>query len=146
MSKESPNIMLRALKPARGSGGFTLVEVLLSIVLLALIGTAVSALYASAGGLIDEQMDRMLLDSRLRSRMEFLLSTDFASLSSGSETVSVNGKNFSINWTVAAVDLNADSNPEPDAKQVTVSVPELPGRSLTTIVIVDSENRVKKIL
>jgi prepilin-type N-terminal cleavage/methylation domain-containing protein len=136
--------MVRALKPARGPNGFTLVEVLLSIVLLALIGTAVSALYASAGGLIDEQMDRILLDSHLRSRMEFLLSTYFASLSSGSESVSVNGKNFSINWTVAGVDLDGDSNPEPDAKQVTVSVLELPARSLTAI-IMDSENRVKKI-
>ena len=34
---------------------------------------------------MDDQIDRMLIDSKLRSRMELLVNTDFYSLSSGSE-------------------------------------------------------------
>ncbi len=60
------------------------------------------------------------------------------------ETVIVNGQDYTLTWTVVNVDLDGDLTPEPNAKQVTVSVTEVPGRSLTTI-IVDHEGRVGKI-
>ena len=63
--------------------GFTLIEVLLASALMGLIGIVISALYSSASGSFDETSERMLLDSHLRSRMEFLISTDFASINSG---------------------------------------------------------------
>jgi len=70
--------------------------------------------------------------------------TDFGSLESDSEGVTINGKVYTINWTVVSVDLNGDGTPEPTAKQVTVSVAGMSDRSLTTI-LVDHEKRVGKI-
>jgi hypothetical protein len=120
------------------------VEALFSIVLLGVMATAIAVPYISGFQSLDVQADRMLLDCRLRSRMEVLVGTDFASLTDGSEVVAVNGGNYTISWAVANVDLDGDSTPEPNAKQVTVSITELPDRSLTTI-LVDNEGRVGKI-
>ncbi len=124
--------------------GFTLVEVLVSVALLGFMATGISALYLSGFQSLDAQNDRMLLDSRLRSRMEVLVGTDFGTLSNGSEVVGINGQNYTINWTVALTDLNGDSTPEPNAKQVTVSIAGVAGRSLTTIVV-DHEGKLGKI-
>lgn len=126
--------------------GFTLVEVLVSVILLGFMATGISAMYLSGLRSLDAQNDRMLLDSRLRSRMEVLVGTDFAALSNGSdsEEVSINGQNYTIDWTIASIDLDQDGHPESNARQVTVSVAGVSGRSLTTI-IVDSEGRLGKI-
>jgi hypothetical protein len=138
--KKPPN----PLRRFHDAWGFTLLEALIAVAILGLVGTAVSALYASGSRSVDESIDRMLLDSRLRSRMEFLISTDFASLSNGSESVTVNGQNYTITWSVAAIDLDGDAIPESDAKQVTVVISELPERYLT-VLIVDCGDKVKKI-
>ena len=124
--------------------GFSLVEILLSVILLGLMITAISALYISGLESLGAQDDRMLLDSHLRSRMEVLVGTDLTALSNGSEVVSVNGQNYTIDWTVVPIDLDGDSNPEPNAMQVTVSVAGVAGHSLTTM-IVDHEGKVGKI-
>ena len=124
--------------------GFTLLEALFSVVLLGVMATAIAVPYISGFQSLDVQADRMLLDSELRSRMEILVGTDFGSLSNGSEVVAVNGKNYTISWTAVNLDLDGDLTPEPNAKQVTVSITELPDRSLTTI-LVDNEGRVGKI-
>ena len=126
------------------STGFTLVEALLSVVILGLMVTGISAMYLSGFQSLNTQDDRMLLDSRLRSRMEVLVGTDFASLSNGSEVVTVNGQSYTINWIVVSVDLDGDATPEPNAKQLSVATTGLSGRKLTTIVV-DHEGRVSKI-
>ena len=128
----------------RTCAGFTLVEAMLSVVILGLMVTGISALYLSGLQSLNTQDDRMLLDSRLRSRMEMLVGTEFATLSNGSEVVTINGQDYTINWNVVSVDLDGDSTPESNAKQVTVSVSGVTGRSLTTIVV-DHEGRVSKI-
>jgi len=130
--------------PFKTYRGFTLVEALLSVALLGLMATGIATLYASGLQSLSTQDDRMLLDSALRSRMEVLVGTKFDALSDSSEVVTVNGQNYTIAWTVVNVDLDGDSTPEPNAKQVTVSITELPDRSLTTI-LVDNEGRVGKI-
>ena len=124
--------------------GFTLVEVLVSVILLGFMATGISTLYLSGWRSLDAQNDRMLLDSRLRSRMEVLVGTDFAVLSNGSEVVSINGQNYTFDWTVVSIDLDQDGHPESNARQVTVSVAGVSGHSLTTI-IVDHEGRLGKI-
>ena len=124
--------------------GFTLVEVLLAVVFLALLATSFSTVYSSGFQTLDVQIDRMLLDSRLRNRMEVLVSTGFDSLSNGSENVTVNGNTYTSTWTVALADLNNDSISEPSAKTVTVSISGMPERSLTTI-MVDHEDMIGKI-
>ena len=96
--------------------GFTLVEALFSVVLLGIMATAIAVPYISGFQSLDVQADLMLLDSKLRSRMEILVGTDFGSLGNGSEVVAVNGKNYTISWTAVSMDLDGDSNPEPNAK------------------------------
>ena len=128
----------------KGSGGFTLVEVLLSVVFLGLLATGVATVYSSGFQSLDEQADRMLLDSKLRSRMELLTATDFGSLGNGSEVVTVNGKNYTITWTVVFVDMDGDLTPETTAMQATVSVTGMSDRTLTTI-LVDNQAKVGKI-
>jgi len=128
----------------RNPNGFTLVEVMLTVAFLGLLGAAASTVYFSGQQSLDYQADRMLLDGLLRSRMEVLIGTDFDLLSSGSEDVTINGTTYTINWTVVAVDLNADSITESSAKSITVSVSGMLARSLTTI-IADHENLMGKI-
>jgi prepilin-type N-terminal cleavage/methylation domain-containing protein len=124
--------------------GFNLVEVLLSVVLLGLMASVIMYLYSSSYAVIDEEAVRMPLDGYLRSRMELLVGKPFAELSNGSENVTVQGQSFTINWSVAPVDLDGDTIPEPTAKQVTVSVAGAANHSLTTILI-DPEGSVGKI-
>ena len=124
--------------------GFTLVEALLSVALLALVASTIAAPYIAGLQSLDGQNDRMLLDNALRSRMEVLVSTDFDSLSNGSEVVIVKGANYTISWTVVNLDLNGDATPEPNAVQISVSVSGLPNASLTTI-MVNNEGRVGKL-
>lgn len=124
--------------------GFTLVEVVLAVIILALMVSGISALYISGFQSLNVEHDRMLLDSRLRSRMEVLVGTDIGALVNGSEVVTVNGKNHTITWTVAPIDLDGDATPEPNAVQATVSVSGVAGATLTTI-LVDHEGKVGKI-
>ena len=93
------------IKLQRKKNGFTLVEALLSVALLALVDTTIAAPYVAGLQSLDGQNDFMLLDSLLCSRMEVLVGTDFSLLSDGSEVVTVNGQSYTIDWTVVPVDL-----------------------------------------
>ena len=126
------------------SSGFNLVEVLLSVVLLGLLASVIMYLHSSSYAVIDEEAIRMPLDGYLRSRMEVLVGKAFADLSDGTDVVMVKGQNYTINWSVAPIDLDGDTIPEPMAKQVTVSVAGSANHSLTTILI-DHEGLVGKI-
>jgi type II secretory pathway pseudopilin PulG len=130
--------------PGKNHRGFTLVEALLTSLFLGILGTAISTVYSSAFQTMNDQTDRMLLDSRLRSRMELLVNTDFYSLSSGSENVTINGKSYTIQWSVTPVDLSGEGTAEATAVKVTVSVSGFFERSLITI-MVDHEDIVGKI-
>ena len=134
----------KMINPLKTWSGFTLVEVLFSVILLGIIATSITVPYISGFQSLEVQSEHMLLDSQLRSRMELLVGTDFGTLSSGSEVVTVNGQNYTINWNVVPIDLDGDSSPEPTAKQVIVSETGVSGRSLTTI-LVDNEGKVEKL-
>jgi prepilin-type N-terminal cleavage/methylation domain-containing protein len=134
----------RNMNRTKSHNGFTVTEVLFSVILLGIIAMTVTVPYISGLQSLEVQADRMLLDSRLRSRMEVLVGTDFDSLNSGSEVVTVNEQNYTINWNVVLLDLDGDTNPEPTAVQVSVSVAGMSGSSLTTIVV-DNEGRIGKI-
>ena len=117
---------------ASGAAGFTLVEALLSIVILALASSTVAALYFTGLQTLDVQAEQFLIDSELRSRMEWLLSKKFDRLVDGTQSVTVGGQAYTLQWQVVNVDLDGDSVPESSAKQVTVS---LAGKGLTTLVV-----------
>lgn len=130
-----------ALYYARSTAGFTLVEALISAVVLALAATAMASLYYGGILAMETQSVQTVLDGYLRSRMEWHISQKLDRIASGSETITVGGKSYTLQWTVSNKDLNGDLVPEPDAKEVTVTVG---GRSLSTI-IVDNRGKVTKI-
>jgi len=132
------------MKMTKRSDGFTLVEALLSVAILGLLAATMGTVYSSANQALAVQTDHMLLDSKLRSRMEYLMGTSFGALGDSSEIVPINGNNYQIVWTVVPIDLDGDSTPEATAKQVTVSVTGMSNKSLTTI-RVDNLGLVGKI-
>jgi hypothetical protein len=73
--------------------------------------------------------------------MEWLLAQKIDQLAGGNDTLTIEGRNHSLTWTVVAVDLNGDGLAEPDALRITVACT---GRSLTTIVV-DHGGAVGKI-
>ena len=116
----------------RRRNGFTLVEALLAVVIFALMAGVLASLYASGLQNIAARDDGVALDSALRSQMEILLSEKYSQVTSGSSTISINGTDFNMIWTVAGIDLDGDTNSETDAKQITVSVAN---RSLDTLYV-----------
>lgn len=129
----------------RNHAGFTLIEALLTIVVVALMATAISGLYISGMRSLDVQARRVLLQGHLRSQMELLVGTPFNHLTSGSRAIDVATGNqtntYTISWTISPIDLDGDSTPEPDAKQVKVA---LEGQALTML-LTDHQGRVKKL-
>lgn len=132
---------MRGRSRNKTGAGFTLIEALLSIVILALIATVTSGLFTTGLQATEAFRDRAILDGYLTGRMEKLISTNFDQLANGTETVSVGGHNYTINWTVTDADLDGDTFPEAGAKEVTVTTDDL---ALSTI-IVDSTGQLGKI-
>ncbi len=132
---------MRGRSQNRTGAGFTLIEALVSIVILALIATVASNLFTTGIQATDSFRDRAILDGYLTGRMETLISTNFDQLANGTETVSVGGQNYTINWTVSDADLDGDTLPETGAKEVIVTVDDL---ALSTI-IVDTSGQLGKI-
>ena len=132
---------MRKKRPSSACAGFTLVEALVSIVMLAFIATVVSSLFVTGLQTSDALRDRAVLDSFMKSRMEKLISTNFDQLASGTEIVSAGGQNYTIDWTVTDADLDGDTFPEVGAKEIAVTLDDL---SLTTI-IVDTSGQLGKI-
>ena len=137
-------MVLHIINQIKASKGFTLLEAMVSTVILGLLALGVSAGYLSGLNSLDDQADRMLLDSHLRSRVELLVAQPFAQVNNGSENVSVGGENYTINWTVVLKDLDDDMTPETTAKEVTVAVAGQSERTVTMI-LVDNENKLGKI-
>ena len=130
---------------SKRSDGFTLVEAMLSVVILGLVAATMGTVYSSANQSLAVQTDHMLLDSALRSRMEYLMGTPFGDLDArNNSSYNVPGTSYWIVTTVAPIDLDGEAPNEETARQVTVSVTGMSGNSLTTI-RVDHEGFVGKI-
>jgi prepilin-type N-terminal cleavage/methylation domain-containing protein len=137
-------MMLRkTIKIIKRSDGFTLVEALLAVALLGLLAATMGTIYSSANQSLAVQTDHMLLDSALRSRMEYLMGTPFGDLAA-LDGDSENFGNYQIVTAVVLKDLDGDDNTEATAMQVTVSVTGMTDNSLTTI-RVDNQDMVGKI-
>ncbi|MGD9215606.1 MAG: hypothetical protein PVJ84_12380 [Desulfobacteraceae bacterium] len=122
-------------------GGFTLVEVTVSMLFLGIMVMGISGLYFAAQRLLLDQAHLLPLDSRLRGRMEEVVSRPFGAITGGSETITIDGQNYTITWSVTQPDLDGDTAAEPTAKLITVSVG---ARSLSTLVI-DNQGGIGKI-
>jgi hypothetical protein len=117
------------------------VEVTLSILFLGIMVMGVSGLYFTAQRSLLDQAHLLPLDSRLRGRMEEIVSRPFAAITGGSETITIDGKNYTVTWSVSQPDLDGDAAAEPTAKLITVTVQ---GRSLSTLVV-DTHGSIGKI-
>lgn len=138
------NALKKIINRLKTSGGFTLVEALFSVAILGLMASGITFMYTSGLQSLDAQSDRVLIESRLRGRMEDLVGRQFDLVISGTENVTVRGTNYTINWSVALFDINGDTAPDSNAKLVIVSVAELTDLSLTTI-LVNHEDKVGKL-
>ena len=126
---------------SKGESGFTLVEVLLSILILGLVTVTLSNVYFAGFNAVDARITEGLLDSAMRSRMEVLLAQKFDALSNGSEVIDVQGDSYTVSWTIGGIDLDEDTVDETDAKEITVAVAD---KSLSTIVV-DLSDQVGEI-
>jgi prepilin-type N-terminal cleavage/methylation domain-containing protein len=115
----------------RDCRGFTLVEVLLSILILGFSAVAISDVYTTGLNSLETRVHEGQLDTALRSQMERLLAQKFDQLANGSRAITVEGDSFILNWTVANVDLDGDATPEPGAKQITLTLGD---KTLVTVV------------
>jgi hypothetical protein len=109
----------------------TLVEVLLSIVILGVSVVAISDAYHTGLRALDAQASESELDAAIRARMETLLAEDFAALTGGQADVTVGGTSHKISWTVSPVDLDGDVAAEYAARHVVVTLRD---RSMEVIV------------
>lgn len=132
---------LRITSTTNRQSGFTLLEALISIVVVAYAAVVLSGLFMAGLQMLGAQEERVVLDAHLRSRMEILVSTHFDQLVSGVDTVTVRGEDHTLSWTVANVDLDGDASVELAAKSVTLT---MDGRSLWTI-MVDHWGRLGKL-
>jgi hypothetical protein len=117
------------------------VEVTVSILFLGIMVMGISGLYFAAQRSLLDQEHLLPLDSRLRGRMEEIVSRPFVAMTDGSEAITIDGRNYTVTWTVTHPDLDGDTAAEATAKEITVSVD---GRSLTTLVI-DNQGKIGKI-
>ena len=124
--------------------GLTLVEAMLCTALLGITAAAISGLFVTGLQSVDGNNAEMLIDSRLRSQMEQLLSRPFADVladGSGAAVVPVEAGTVTVNWVASLHDLDGDGVDEPNAMMVTVSVPG--SGSLSTLVVDHGDILVK---
>lgn len=130
----------RAAGPGRRHG-FTLIESLLSLVLLTLAAAIVGSIYFSGLQTLQVQSESILASSALRSKMEYLLSLQFDQLETGSQDITLGGKTQTLAWTVAFLDMDGDGELDETAKQITLT---LSGKTLVTLVV-DTAGMVSKV-
>jgi len=119
----------------------TLLEAMLSIVLLGLTASGISALYVTGLQSLQESDTRMLLDGQLRSQMELLVAQPFETLQttgSGSSSVTVDSRTYTASWTATSYDVDGNGTADPTALLIVVT---LEGSSLS-LLRVDGAERV----
>ena len=122
----------------RHQRGFTLIEALLSTVIIAVSVMAVSA--AFYGGFENLRDEGRLLEkvNHATGKMDELIATEFSSLTGGFDQVNVGGEQIQRRWQVMSVDVDGNPGTEADAKLVVVTVDDI---EFSTIVV-DSAGQV----
>ena len=101
----------------RGENGFTVVEVLVAVVILAFVLTAVNALLVA--GVTQAAVSKRATDAAAAAQQELetLRDLSYASiLSAPSKTVTVGTHTYTVNRVVT------DNDPQPNMKRITVTV------------------------
>jgi len=125
-------------RPAEG--GFTLVEAVLSMIILGLVAAALFGVYASGMQAMEETILRSQIEAAARSRMEKIMAYKFDRLGSGEETVTIDGESYTVRWWSSWTDLDGDFYGEYDARQVIVYCEDV---FFSTIVFDGVDHRIK---
>ena len=112
--------------------GFTLLEALLSITILAIVAISLSYSFTVGFKANEDKVKNLEKSSYARGMMELINAVDFSMAASGSDTVTVEGETVTRTWTVTPFDMDGDSVPETDANKVTVAVDDV---TLDSIII-----------
>lgn len=116
----------------RRQSGFTLIEALLSSVIIAVCVMAVSAAFYGGFQNLRDEGRTLELVNHAAGKMDELIATDFEDVASGSDTVTVQGETVTMEWSVSLYDVDGDTAPDSDAKRVVVTVGEI---ELSTLII-----------
>ena len=118
--------------------GFTLIEALLSSVILAVCVMAVSA--AFYGGLQNLRDEGRTLEivNYAEGKMDELIATDFGDVTGGTDWVTVQGETVQRHWQATPYDVDGNPGVEADAKLIIVTVEDV---ELATL-LVDSAGQV----
>ena len=100
----------------RDSRGFTLIEIVVAIVMLAFVGLASASLTAALMASNRGVTNRTRANETLRLKVEDLQSKRYAQITNGSDTATVGGVTFNRSWTVTA------NSPVANTKTVTLTV------------------------
>ncbi len=116
--------------------GFTLIEAMLLVVVLAIVATATGAILMAAIKAPAVNNTNLSIDTALKSKMEYLEAQKFANLTVGSpstlsDTVTIGGTVYPRTVNISLADPNGGSNPQPNFKLVQV---QIGGQSLYTLV------------
>ncbi len=121
-----------------GQRGFTLIEALLSTMIISVSVMAVSA--AFYGGFENLRDEGRLLEkvNHATGKMDELIATEFSSIANGSDLVTVGGEQIQRQWQATPADVDGNPGVEQDARIVVVRVDDI---KFTTIVV-DSAGQV----
>jgi len=104
------------MKRLRGSQGFTLIEIVVAIVMLAFGVLASASLTAALMASNRGVTNRTRAVETLRLKVEDLESVRYAQITNGNDTATVGGVTFNRSWTVAA------NSPAANTKTITLTV------------------------
>jgi prepilin-type N-terminal cleavage/methylation domain-containing protein len=120
------------------NSGFTLIEALLSSVVIAVCVMAVSAAFYGGTQNLRDEARILEIVSHAEGKMDELISTEFAGVVSGSDTVAVQKDTVTIEWSATSYDVDGDAVPESDVKLIVVTIEDV---ELSTL-LVDSAGQV----
>lgn len=105
-----------SVRRLRGSRGFTLVEIVVAIVMLAVGVLASASLTAALMKSNRGVTNRTRANETLRLKVEELQSAQYSEIVNGNDTVTLGGVAFGRTWTVAA------NTPQANVKTITLTV------------------------
>jgi prepilin-type N-terminal cleavage/methylation domain-containing protein len=105
-----------SVKPLRGRQGFTLIEIVVAIVMLAFGVLASASLTAALMSSNRGVTNRTRAVETLRHKVEDLESLIYPQITNGNDTATVGGVTFNRSWTVAA------NSPVANTKTITLTV------------------------
>lgn len=126
---------------SRPCAGFSLVEAVLALVLLMLITVLAGGFYANGAVAARQQADELVITTLMRDQMERLMATRPAQLTNGNRVVQVNGRNETLGWQIAGIDLDGNGTLEAGVYRITVTLAQ---RALVTLTV-DHQGGVGKL-